>query len=55
MKQFALTPSAEAHLTEIWDYIAADNRDAATRVLDAFTAAFRMLAESPGVGHYREE
>jgi plasmid stabilization system protein ParE len=55
MKRFVLTLAAETHLTEIWDYIASDNPDAATRVLDAFTTAFRLLAESPGVGHYRED
>ncbi len=55
MKRFLLTPAAETQLTDIWDYIASDNPAAATRVLDAFDSAFCMLAESPGVGHYRED
>jgi toxin ParE1/3/4 len=55
MSRFVLTPAAEQDLTEIWDYIAADNPDAANRVHDAFLKAFRRLAESPGLGHYRED
>jgi plasmid stabilization system protein ParE len=35
MKRFILTPSARQDVNDIWDYIAADNIDAADRVLDA--------------------
>jgi plasmid stabilization system protein ParE len=52
---FVLTPDAERDLNEIWDYIAADNPDAATRVIDTFEAAFRRFAQHPGLGHYRED
>ncbi len=55
MSGFVLTEPAERDLTEIWDYIAADNLEAADRVLDAIEAAFQRLAERPGTGHYRED
>jgi antitoxin ParD1/3/4/toxin ParE1/3/4 len=55
MSGFVLTAPAEQDLTDIWDYIAADNLDAADRVLDAFASAFERLAERPEIGHYRED
>ncbi len=55
MSRFVLTAPAERDLTDIWDYIAADNLEAADRVLDAMDAAFRRLAAQPGLGHYRED
>jgi hypothetical protein len=35
MKRFILTPRAKQDVTDIWDYIADDNIEAAGRVLDA--------------------
>lgn len=55
MSRFVLTSLAEDDLTEIWDYIAADNLDAADRVLAAIETAFRRLAEQPAVGHFRDD
>ena len=55
MNRFVLTPAADQDLNDIWDYIAADNIDAANRVLDALEATFSRLAEGPALGHYRED
>ena len=52
MKRYVLTPSAKRDLIEIWDYIASDNIEAASRVLDALELE---LARSPGAGHWRED
>lgn len=35
MKRFILTPLAKQDVSDIWDYIADDNIEAADRVLDA--------------------
>lgn len=55
MKPFVLTPRAEQDVSDIWDYIAADNIEAADRVLDALEKALHNLAKNPGIGHMREE
>lgn len=55
MKPFLLTPRAEQDISDIWDYIAGDNIEAADRVLDALEQALYKLAKNPGVGYMREE
>jgi plasmid stabilization system protein ParE len=55
MKRFVLTPRAKQDVSDIWDYIAADNIEAADRVLDALERALVKLAKTPGIGHWREE
>jgi plasmid stabilization system protein ParE len=45
--RFRFTPEAEAQLTEIIDYIAADSEDAARRVLNGVHGALEKLAEMP--------
>jgi toxin ParE1/3/4 len=55
MTPFVLTSLAEQDLSDIWDYIAADNLDAALRVLEALETAMYRLASNPGIGHMREE
>jgi len=40
----------EDELWEIWKFIAWDNPDAATQVIDAARASFRILAENPSIG-----
>jgi plasmid stabilization system protein ParE len=55
MKRFVLTPRAKRDVNDIWDYIAADNVEAADRVLDALDNAMVKLAKTPGIGHWREE
>lgn len=54
-KPFVLTPLAEQDIGDIWDYIAADNIDAADRVLAALEKAIYRLAKTPGIGHLRED
>ena len=55
MKGFVLTPLAARDLNEIWGYLAHDNIAAADRVIDAIEKALYMLAENPGVGHWRDD
>ena len=55
MKPFVLTSLAEQDIEDIWDYIAADNLDAADRVLTALEKALSRLAKTPGIGHLRED
>lgn len=55
MKSFVLTPSAEQDVSDIWDYIADDNIEAANRVLDVLESTMLKLAKNPGIGHWREE
>ena len=55
MKRFVLTLLARQDLEDIWNYIAHDNINAATRVLDRVEASIRALAKNPGVGHLRED
>jgi antitoxin ParD1/3/4/toxin ParE1/3/4 len=53
--RFALTPEAQADLTEISNYIQQDSPAAARRVRDELLAAMRRLARMPGIGHLRED
>lgn len=55
MKRFVLTKLAEQDLNEIWDFIAGDNPDAASRVLDDLESAIQRLAANPRAGHWRED
>jgi len=54
MNAFRLSPEASQDLTEIFEYIAQDNREAAERVRVELLEAMRGLAEMPGKGHRRE-
>jgi plasmid stabilization system protein ParE len=53
--RFRLTPGAESQLGEIVEFIAADSEAAALRVRDALYEAFTLLAERPGIGHFRKD
>lgn len=44
------TPAALAHLTEIGDYIAKDNGEAAKRVIQAIRSTVEQLRENPNMG-----
>jgi plasmid stabilization system protein ParE len=55
MSGFVLHPNAYADLEEIWDYIAADNRNAAARVLEEIYRAVGALVRSPHIGHRRSD
>lgn len=55
MKRFVLTTRARQDVSDLWDYIADDNIEAANRVLEALETAMLKLAKNPGIGHLREE
>ena len=55
MNRFVLSPQAAGDLEDIWDYIAADSLDAADRVIGRIYDQIRALAETPGMGHRRED
>jgi plasmid stabilization system protein ParE len=52
---YVLSADAELDLDKIWDYIAADNLDAADRWIGKLFDAFEALAQTPGIGHRRED
>lgn len=54
-KRFRMTPAAKADLIDIFEEIRYDRPMAAERVLAELRAAMRRLAQSPGMGHVREE
>jgi plasmid stabilization system protein ParE len=52
---YALHPEALTDIDEIWEYIAADNIEAADRVVAEIFAAGHTLATSPHMGHRRPD
>ncbi len=55
MSKYVLGVAAEQDLNEIWEYIAEDSIDAADRWLAKLFDACQSLAQSPGMGHKRED
>lgn len=55
MKQFVLSVAAELDLNEIWEFIAQDSLDAADRWIGKLFDAFHSLAQTPAMGHRRED
>jgi plasmid stabilization system protein ParE len=55
MTPYRLTRDALDDLDALWEYIAVDNLDAADRVVADIFRACEQLAESPGIGHTRED
>ncbi len=55
MSGFVLHPDALTDLTEIWEYIAAENSGAADRVLEEIHQAIRALVPFPQLGHSRPD
>lgn len=55
MKDFYISEVAERELVEIWDFIAAENRAAADRLIARFFDAFEKLGRMPDMGHRRED
>ena len=45
--RYRLTPSAQQDVDQIADFIAADNVEAALRMLDALEESFRRLPDRP--------
>jgi toxin ParE1/3/4 len=52
---FALHPLAAQDITDIWEYIAADNPLAARRVREEIYKAIRGVVSFPGNGHRRPD
>jgi plasmid stabilization system protein ParE len=55
MKAYRLSEAVAADLEAIWDYIAADDLEAADRWIDRLFAAFEQIATHPGIGHRRQD
>jgi len=55
MSEFVVHPSAFLEINEIWEFIAADNLDAADRIVAELRQAFEKLGHFPEIGFYREE
>ena len=55
MSSFVLHPEVLHDLDDIWEYIAADNLDAAVRVREEIYAAIRALIAFPHQGHSRHD
>jgi len=55
MSEFVLHPDAVKDLEEIWEYIAADNLDAADRVREEIYDAIQSLVPFPYMGHVRSD
>ena|SRR5438128_4750201 len=53
--RFIFAEEAEKQFLEILEYLANENRDAAVRVREAIYDAVCKLAETPGLGHTRED
>lgn len=54
MAEFILAPCVEDELWAIWSFIAQDNPDAATSVIEAAYATFKNLADQPDLGRLRK-
>ena len=55
MNGYVLSADADFDLDEIWEYIAADNLDAADSWIRKLFEAFEALGQTPGLGHRRED
>ena len=55
MSGYILGADAVFDLDDIWDYIAADDIDAADAWIAKLFDAFETIARMPGIGHKRED
>lgn len=55
MTRVVLTDSAKQDQLDIWLYVAADNPDAADRLLDEIDDVLRLLSGAPGLGRARDD
>ena len=55
MTGYDFHPEARFDLAEIWEFIRADNLDAADRVIAEILSAIRALVPFPNVGHKRPD
>ena len=54
MSGYILSVDGDFELDDIWEYIAADNIDAADHWIEKLFNAFEALGQTPGMGHRRE-
>jgi plasmid stabilization system protein ParE len=52
---YYLVQDAETDLNSILDYIAEDSVPSAIKVQERFLEIFRLLADNPDAGHFRED
>ena len=52
--KFILDPCVKGELWAIWEFIAKDNPDAASRVVEAAYQTFKKIAASPEMGMRRK-
>ena len=55
MSGFVLHPDALVDLDEIWEFIAADNLDAADHVIEEIRETINLLVSFPQIGHTRAD
>jgi plasmid stabilization system protein ParE len=55
VSDYVLSLDAEFDLDHIWEYIAADSIYAADRWITKLFDAFEALAQTPGMGHHRDD
>jgi plasmid stabilization system protein ParE len=55
MKKYVLGKFVESDLDCIWEYIAQDNIEAADRWIAKLFDSFQTIANTPGMGHTRED
>ncbi|SPE33878.1 Plasmid stabilization system [Acidobacteriia bacterium SbA2] len=55
MVTYDFHPEVRADLDEIWQFIAADNPDAADRMIAGIVEAIDNLVPFPGAGHRRQD
>lgn len=55
MTRYSITPIAKQDLTEIYEYVASNNLEAAGKLIDRFTVQFEKLSKMPLTGKSRPE
>lgn len=55
MARILRTSSAEDDMQSIWEYVAQDDPNAATALLQRFDRAFHLLADNPQLGEAQPE
>ncbi|MBN9344250.1 MAG: type II toxin-antitoxin system RelE/ParE family toxin [Candidatus Paracaedimonas acanthamoebae] len=55
MSSFIFSPAARQDLIEIWQYIAEENIETATKILSKIEEKCHMLSEFPHLGHQRKD
>ncbi len=53
--KYIVSKRADLDMMEIGDFIALDNKDASSKLIDEFTNSFRRLAQMPKSGYKKQE